>query len=325
MKIEKLKNTAQMRWVGPALGVVTALLLLTMCHNSSEPVQIHRLDPYLASGEVPDDDATFNAATSLFEAFRLDYYDLFTASDFARQESVKAHVDKVNEVFSDGLGKEERILGRAFDVLKEELPDFTAPEIYSVISPYSQSIIIADTLLFVGLNHYLGADYEPYSYFPNYLAVLKERRRMPVDIVEALIRTRSSATVSPETTALDRMIYDGALTEILMRSLGVSEQEALGFSDKDMKWFEENEKPFWAELVERRLVYSTDLSVSRSLLEPSPYTIIIGQNVPGRIARLTAHRLVKGYLKAHPDVTLADLLNGKVKGDAAFLTDAVAQ
>lgn len=299
-----------------------ALLFLTMCHNHGERAEIHRLDTYLASGEVPDDDMDYNAASRLFEAYGLDYYDVFTASDFARMESVKIHEPKVNEVYGAGLGKEEKKLGRAFEVLAEELPDFSAPEVYSVISPYSQSIIVADTIVFVGLNHYLGADYEPYKYFPDYLAALKTRKRMPVDIVEALVRSRYYPEWTHETTTLDRMIYYGAVTEMVMRALGLDEQDAIGLTDKDMKWYEENEMPFWTELVERRLLYSTDLSVTRSLLEPAPYTTIIGSGVPARVGRLTAHRLVKAYLTAHPEVTLADMLEGKVAGDAAFLTDA---
>ena len=313
-----------MRWGGNILGALTALVMLTMC-SSHNPVEIHRLDTFLAEGEVPDEQADFNAATRLFEAYGLDYYDIFTASEFAHMESVSAHVDKVKEAFSGGMSKEESMLGRAFDVLAKELPDFRAPEVYSVISPYSQSIIVADSIVFVGLNHYLGADYEPYRYFPNYLAALKVRKRIPVDIVEAIVRSKYYPEWSHETTTLDRMIYYGAVTELVMQALDIDEQVAIGLSDKDMKWIKENEMPFWTELVEHRLLYSTDLSVTRSLLEPAPYTTVIGSGVPARVGLLTAHRLVKKYLKAHPEVSLADLLSGKVTGDASFLSDATAK
>ena len=322
MKAENPQNTRFALRAGLIPGAFMALLLLTMCHSHSERVEIHRLDTHLVSGEMPDDEVLLNAASRLFEAYGLGDYDRFAASEFAHKESVTAHVDKVAETFSGGLGKEENLLGRAFAVLGKELPDFTAPEVYSVISPYSQSVIVADTIIFVGLNHYLGADYEPYRYFPDYLAALKTRKRMPVDVVEALVRTKYHREWPHETTTLDRMIYYGAVTETVMRALGLNEQEAIGLTDTDMKWFKENDMPFWTELLERRLLYSTDLSVARSLLEPAPYTTIIGSGVPARVGRLTAHRLVKSYLKAHPEVTVADMLAGKVAGDADFLTDA---
>lgn len=297
---------------------VASLIVSASCCNGNK-IKIHRFDKALASGEYPDDQAEIDAGNVLFDAYDIDLFDGYSIAVYSQKNSVKAHVHAVDSVFGGGMGSEERVLGKAFSRLAVELPGVTIPEVFAIITPYAQSVLVADTMVFVGLNHYLGADYEPYGYFPEYLRGLKTRQRLPIDVVEAIVRTSYVDHGRELPTTLDRMIYDGALTELLCRTLDITEQDALGFNDKQMEWLDSNEHNIWQTIVEKQLLYSSDPSVGRALLEPSPSTFIINASAPGRAGRITAHRIVKAYLESHPEVSIEDLLSGKVKGDAEFI------
>ena len=72
----------------------------------------------------------------------------------------------------------------------DEFPDITPPEIYSAVITYNQSIILADTVMLLGLNHYLGCDYEGYKHLDGYRRATKTAAaRLPYDIAESIIAT----------------------------------------------------------------------------------------------------------------------------------------
>ena len=91
--------------------------------------------------------------------------------------------------------------------------------------------------LYVGLNHYLGENYPPYGYFPDYLRVRKIPARVIPDIVETLLhRDFPYAPECDYPTVLSRILYEGVLVEAVMQIAGVSEQTALGYDDQQMEW-----------------------------------------------------------------------------------------
>ena len=303
------------------LAVLLVLGWFTACDNSHGFI-IHRLDTQLPKGEMPEDDRSLAAAKLLFEVSGYDYLDVFTLSEYANKESVTAHIGSVDSVFGSDLSREERALGRALYKLSEDIPGFQMPEIYSIISPFSQSVIVADSVVFVGLNHYLGASYRYYGFFPEYLRQLKNRSQLPIDVVDAILRVKVPFNRGRNQSTLEHMIYYGALTEAVMQSLGVDEKSALGMTDAQMDWLKDNEQKIWHTIIEKKLLYNTDLSIARSLLEPAPSTFVLTPDAPGRAGRFTAYKLVRSYLKKHPGVTYIDLLQGKIPADASFITES---
>ena len=52
-----------------------------------------------------------------------------------------------------------------FEQLKKENPSFRIPRVYTQISCLRQSIVVADTLIGISLDKYLGEDFAPYADF----------------------------------------------------------------------------------------------------------------------------------------------------------------
>lgn len=262
-----------------------------------ETVDVERLDLELRKGEVPVKDDMRIAAERLFA---ISGYGALTDSSLAVYNSAPSmmfHQEAVDSAFAD-LKDVEADIGDAFGVIRREYPGIHLPKLYAIISPFNQSVITIDSVMFIGLNHYLGVEYRAYEYFPDYIRLNKRRGRLVTDVVEALVRQYYPyEPVSDYPTALSRMLYEGAVVEVVMNTTGISEEEALGIDHDSYMWFVSNEKQIWNALVSRKLLYSTDESVGESLVRPSPVTSLVHPDAPGRAGRFIGHRIVGEYLK----------------------------
>lgn len=192
----------------------------------------------------------------------------------------------------------------------KHLPAVHFPAIYGIVSPYNQSIVTTDSVMLVALNHYLGRNYEAYSYFEPYLRRMKEPRLMPYHIAEALVMRDYPMQGDSATTALAYMLHDGAVMEAMLRIVPESTAaDAGGWSAEEYKWLQSNEAAIWKELLDKGMLKSTDrLDIAR-LINPAPATMSLSGNAPGRAGRYIGHRLVSEYLRKHPEASLADLLS----------------
>lgn len=208
------------------------------------------------------------------------------------------------------LDSVEEILGLAKSNAAHMIPGLRWPDIYGAVLTYNQSVVSADSVLIVGLNHYLGPDYAPYSYFDNYQRYTKQKRLIPYHVVEAVLAAAYPYRPSSDATALTRMVYEGALSEAVLMLLESSDEAAvMGYNDEQQAWAAGNEANAWKTMIERGLLYSSDPVVSDRLLRPSPRTSVLHPDSPGRLGRFIGHRIVRSFIKHHPEVPLSELLD----------------
>lgn len=304
------------------LIALAAFVGLQSCADRGEGVEIHRIDRKISYGEMPDDSISIKAVETLFEVSGYPQATALTVADYSEKPSIREHLEGVEREFVD-TERESKALGEVFGRMRDLLPQMRVPQVFTVISPFSQSIIVSDTTLYIGLNHYLGVDYKYYEYFPDYVRALKVRPRIPVDVAEALVRTTypfSPADEYPQTVA--RMAYEGAVAEAVMQLTGRDEDEVLGYDAEKYGWLRDNEKELWQSIVGRQMLFSTDHSVTRSLLDPAPHASVISPDAPGRAGRFIGHRLMKAYMKNNPSVALEELLSPAVYNSPSLLTSA---
>jgi len=304
------------------LVALAALAGLQSCDDHGEGVEIHRLDRKISYGEMPDDSISIKAVETLFEVSGYPQATPLTVADYSGKPSIREHLEGVEREFAD-TEREGKALGEVFGRMRDLLPQMRVPRVFTIISPFSQSIIVSDTALYIGLNHYLGVDYKYYEYFPDYVRALKVRPRIPVDVAEALVRTSypfSPADEYPQAVA--RMAYEGAVAEAVMQLTGRGEDEVLGYDADKYGWLCDNEKELWQAIVGRQMLFSTDHSVARSLLDPAPHASVISPDAPGRAGRFIGHRLVESYMRNNPSVELEKLLSPSVYNSPSLLTSA---
>ena len=204
-----------------------------------------------------------------------------------------------------------RDLGHILAVAASEHLDLPRRRYAAVVYGRHEAVLFVDSVMLVGLNHFLGKEFEGYSHWPVYVRNSKTPENLPYAVAEALIGTSYPyQSTGEDATLLSRMLYEGAMAEARMRTVGgASEAEALGYDEADLKWIDDNEGLLWQELVESRLLYDTSAQVSDRFTAPSPVVRLLPTMWPGRIGRYVGYRIVRSYLKRHPETSLRELLS----------------
>ena len=300
------------------------LSLVVACSKSSRQAdapeaEVVPLYSYIASGHVPDSDSTVLRAfmrTVSEEPLTPELVEAWMSS-----QAVSVFTPDVDSVFTD-TAYVARSLGGI--LANAESQGLALPRrLYAtVVYGRPESVLFVDSVMLVALNHYLGADYPGYSHWPVYMRLGKTPQALPYDLAEALVATSYPYSLEGgDATALSRMIYEGVLTHAKMSlvpdgSLG----DALGYTDAQMRWLEENEGSIWRSIIHRQLLYDTSESTADRLVAPSPEVSVVEPAAPGRVGRYIGSRIVSAYLADHPDATLPQMLSPEFyKGNSVLI------
>lgn len=267
---------------------VAAVLSAIGCTDShpAGTIEIARLDHAIEAATVADaDTAAFDAWLHVTSGAPVTGNRDSLCRDLAASAAYRVFAPDVDNLLPD--------LDNAIPV-PDGLDGFPA-RIYGVISPYRQSVVTVDTLLFVALNHYLGADYAGYSAFPDYQRRLKTVSQMPVDITEAWLRSRypfPDSIAAP--TLLQRMTYEGAIAAAIADCLDMNDDSAvMGWTAEEWTDAVTHEAVIWDRIVGGEMLYSDDPALLSRLIDPAPASPDISPDAPGRIGRFTGLRMVR--------------------------------
>ncbi|MCH5246261.1 MAG: hypothetical protein J1E84_07345 [Muribaculaceae bacterium] len=256
-------------------------------------------------------DSMREGLVALSAVYNADLTDEAVLLDYAGRPVTTMFSPAVDELFPAAtLDSVNAATSRAFSRLKQELPAIHIPEMYGVISPYDRSIYMVDSVMLVALNHYLGYSFDGYNGMPEYKRTAKTPRRLPYNIVEAMVGINYPYTHSETSTLLARMLHSGAIAMAQMMTIENADiAEVLNFAPQQLEWAEDNEKNIWNKLVADQLLFSTDPTVGDRLVLPSPGAPMIHQDAPGQIGGYVGYRILKKYMALHPETTLEQVLS----------------
>ncbi|HHJ51439.1 MAG TPA: hypothetical protein ENJ88_11130 [Phaeodactylibacter sp.] len=241
---------------------------------------------------------------------------------FITHESLRKLYDTVQIVFPD-MQPYERDFEQAFRFFKYYFPEKTTPTVTAFISEYSiANFIYGDNDLAVGLDFFLGRDYPYLAYnagnpnFSNYLT----RTNTPEYLVSKTLKPLVEDLVPPpsDNRLLDLMLRNGKKLYILQQLLPYAPDSIITeFTQAQLNWAEDNELNIWTELVTADLLYSSNWSDIRKLVDYSPNVPGMPPEAPGRIANWIGLKIVESYLKRHPETSLQELID--LQDSDAFL------
>jgi gliding motility-associated lipoprotein GldB len=228
-------------------------------------------------------------------------------NDTLQQQLVK----EITEVFPSNEKIEEQVLP-LFQHLKYYFPEFKEPTIVGVTSDvdYQHKVIVADTLLVLALDTYLGKDHEFYVNIKKYIAKNLEPSQLAPDIAQAYAQQLVSKP--QQRTLLAQMVYFGKqmyLKDVLLPQ--VSDAEKMGYTQEEMQWAEDNEEEMWRYFIEKELLYSTDPKLAPRFIMDAPFSkfyLEIDNDSPGRIGQYLGWQMVRAYMENN-DITVPELLS----------------
>jgi len=229
-------------------------------------------------------------------------------------DSVQQEIfNEVNQTFGDFESQTEDIT-LLFKHIKYYFPKFEPPKVITLTSDvaYDNRIILADSLLLIGLDNYLGADHKFYRSFSRYITQQLDQAYLTSDIAAAF--AKSVNAYPRDRSFLSRMVYYGKelyLKELLLPT--ADDFQYINFTYDEYQWATENERQVWRYFIENELLYSTDTKLNQRFLDPAPFSKfqleLIDSESPGRIGRFIGWQIVRAFAKKNPDLTLIDLLD----------------
>jgi hypothetical protein len=219
------------------------------------------------------------------------------------QKDVKAQYPDLNEL--------NRKFTQAFKYYRYYFPDRYIPRIFSYISGYNQSLILSDSVIGIGLDKYLGANYKLYNElsFAKYLSKNMDRKKILSDCISTWTGNEWTLDLKANNDLISKMLHEG---KILYATKMILPDEAdsliFGFSSKQLSWCKNNEKNMWVHLIEHKLLFSTDHFKIIKLTEDAPNTSEFTAESPGKACNWLGYKIIAQYMKNNPQ-TLSELMN----------------
>ncbi len=217
---------------------------------------------------------------------------------------------EVNTRYVD-FHKQSKQLSDLFKRVKYYYKGFKEPKVYTVMSnvDYQNSVIYADSLLFISLDVFLGKDSKVYQDFPDYIKQNFTRDHIVVEIAKRLAERELPRPKSR--TFVSRMIQHGKLLYLVDSFLSKTKDAyKIGYTQEQLDWAEFNDKGIWKYFVENKLLFSNDQELNRRFIDNAPFSKFYQANdneSPGRIGVWLGWQIVKAYMQNN-DVSLQQML-----------------
>lgn len=219
--------------------------------------------------------------------------------------------DEVGKTFPD-LEYETQELTSLFQHIKYYFPQFKVPNVITLTSEvdYNNRVILADTLLLIGLDNYLGPEHRFYIDIQKYISAGLDKKFITSDVADNFARK-----VVPrlrDRTFLSDMIYYGKILYLKDKLMPTADDALkMGYSQDQIDWAVLNEEPIWRNFIEQEHLYSTDSELRLRFLEPAPFSkfgLELDNESPGRLGQYLGLQIVRAFMNKN-EITIQQLLN----------------
>jgi len=201
-------------------------------------------------------------------------------------------------------------LNEAFNRFHCYFPDKPVPKIYTFVSGYNLSLAVDDSILAIGLDRYLGSNTVQYKLLgiPRYQVRNMRPEKIPSDAIRAWMYGSFSFHDSTD-NLLSNLIYEGQVMYLTKQMLPQeSDSLIFGFTPSQHRWCLKNEKAMWTNLIENKLLFSTNTLDINKFINDAPFTSGFPQESPGRAAVWIGYRIVKSLMKNNDTLTLSEMM-----------------
>ena len=219
----------------------------------------------------------------------------------------------LNKLYRDAITMYDNIdiveanLGMGFQYLKTCFPSMQIPAFYIHVSGLLQNVLVADSLLSISIDKYLGFDYPLYKdFFYDYQLQKMTPEHIVPDFLKAWLISEYPFSGNSR-ALLDRMIYEGKIKYIIHKALPrVLPETLMGYTSKEYQWCKQNEKVLWRTIIERNHLYTTDAATTAGYFFDRP-SDFISNDAPGDLGSWIGWQIVTKYMN-RTKVSIKDLM-----------------
>jgi hypothetical protein len=164
---------------------------------------------------------------------------------------------------------------------------------------YRNRIILADSILLIGLDNYLGFDHRFYEGIPNYIKEDLNQQNIISDIASQYAKKLIPSL--DDYTFLDKIIYHGKVLyykDIILDE--VADNYKIGYSQKKINWAIENEYFVWTYFIENEILFDPDNKLNSRFINNAPFSKFYLENDKDSsemIGKFIGWQIVKSFMK----------------------------
>lgn len=204
------------------------------------------------------------------------------------------------KLYNDFLS-ETKQLESLFKHIKYYYSTFNEPKVITILSnvDYNNKVVLADSLLFISLDIFLGKDNEIYQEFPSYVKQNYTKEYLIVAVAEKFAATKIPPANSK--SFISRIIQEGkklALKQAFLPNKNTA--QIIGYTNEQYTWAENSEVEIWKYFIQNLMLYSTDPELSARFIDEAPFSkffLEADKDSPGKIGAWFGWQIVKSYLK----------------------------
>ncbi|PCJ28838.1 MAG: hypothetical protein COA97_00430 [Flavobacteriales bacterium] len=226
------------------------------------------------------------------------------ATDFYIKE-IKTDVDNLYGDFSSY----QLELENAFKHYKYYFPKKPIPEIITYISGFNYAIVTDEKYLGIGLDMFLGNNYDAYSQLglPKYKTTYMNKESLVVGAMLGWVSTEFETKKNAD--LLTEMIHQGKIIYLLDALMPNTPNTAkISYNENQLQWCENNEEQVWFYFIDNDLLYTKKPSEILKYMGEAPFIQGFPEGSPGRIGHWLGWQIVKAYMKKNPTITIEKLM-----------------
>ncbi|NML36669.1 hypothetical protein HHL17_05610 [Chitinophaga sp. G-6-1-13] len=212
-------------------------------------------------------------------------------------------------------GTLQKQLEEAFRYTKYYIPAFHPPKVVTFTSGIANyGAITIDSILGIGLDMYMGADFPPYAQIPDYPDYMIRHFAPEYITTNCMQVLQQQLYPAPRNAGglLEQMIEAGKQQYFLSKVLpNTPDSIRFGYAKEQLQWCRENEKFIWQFFVQNNLLYTTDWQKINLFMNDAPATQGMSEGSPGKIGYFVGYEIVNKYMEKHADVSVQQLMESK--------------
>lgn len=232
------------------------------------------------------------------------------------QDTVNAHFPDMTLIAGQ--------LRDGFRYITHYFPGFRPPRVVTFISGLANyGAITADSVLGIGLDMFLGADFAPYGLvadpYPGYMLYQFTPAYIPADCFKVI--QQEMFPMPAGGTLLDQMIARGKQLYFLDQVMPhTPDSLKAGFTATQLAWCRDNAQGIWQYFIQGNLLYIHDMQHIMHYIGPGPGTQGMPSPAPGDIGSWVGWQIVRKYMEEHPETSLETLMS--LKDSQALLSQS---
>jgi hypothetical protein len=332
-----VKNTARTLIYGALLFTFTVMIGCNGCQNETQQVieakekttvNIQRFEKELFAVDTNNIEAGINALHQKYGSFYLSYaHDVLNMPEddkdplYIRPMGMllrhKPLVDlqrAADSTYAD-MSDIEAELSHAMSIYKQEFPKNVIPAFITFISEFGYANITYDSSICIGLDMYMNKRFLEYyrAYeFPEFMIRKLQKEYIAPNAVKALAISKYESQSTKDKRFLATMIVEGKVRYFTKALLPETPDSILmGYTATQLKWVKDNEPQMWTHFIEKNLLYQNEPSLFMRYFNDGPFTSADGvppESSPS-IGTWAGLQIVRNYMKAHPEVSLKQLMD----------------